>query len=188
MLTVSPSMLGGVPGPRGCTWSRGVSALEGGVSALGGCTCSQGGVCSRGVSALGGCTWSWGVYLVLGGVPGPRGGVCSRVVSAPRGVSALGGVPGPGGVPGQVLFPCGQTDACKLITLPQTSFAGSKNDIRSDIYRDFMFLPIPVSKNEILYWHSCYKFRDIKNDTPINSQRMSFKVSPIFVTSPLPFQ
>ena len=36
-----------------------------------------------------------------------------------------------GGVPGQVLPPPrGQTDACKLITLSQTSFAGG-NDFRS---------------------------------------------------------
>ena len=49
-----PGLGGGVPGPRGCTWS-------GGVPGPGGCTC-------LGVYlVLGGCTWSWGVYLVLGG-------------------------------------------------------------------------------------------------------------------------
>ena len=53
-----------------------------------------------------------GVYLVWGGLPGLGGCTWS------------GGVPSPGGAPGQVLPPCGQTHACKLITLPQTSFAG----------------------------------------------------------------
>ena len=62
--------------------------------------------------------------------------LCAGVgVSAPGG----GGVPGPGGcllpgvylvpgggVPGQVLSPCGQIHACKHITLPPTSFAGGK--------------------------------------------------------------
>ena len=42
-------------------------------------------------------------------------------------MSGPGGVSDPRGVPGQVLPPCGQTDACKLITLPQTSFAGGNN-------------------------------------------------------------
>ena len=51
---------------------------------------------------------------LLGGVPGP-----------------VGGGSAPGGVPGQILPPPvdRQTDACKLITLPQTSFAGGKNQI-----------------------------------------------------------
>ena len=61
------------------------------------------------------CTWSWGVYLVLGmylvpGVPGL--GRC---------------VPGPGGVPAQVLPPPWTeflTHASENIPLPQTSFAG----------------------------------------------------------------
>ena len=34
--------------------------------------------------------------------------------------------PGPGTLPGQDP-PCGQTDTCKHITLPQNSFAGGKN-------------------------------------------------------------
>ena len=91
---------GGVPGPRGHVPGPRV-----------GCTRSQGG-----------CTWS-------GGEPGPRG-----VYLVPR-----LDVPGPrvgctwsqgkctwsqGVVPGQVLPPCGQTYACKLIILPQTSFVG----------------------------------------------------------------
>ena len=61
-----------------------------------------------GVPGPGGCTWSWGVYLVPGGVPGLG-------VPGP-GVYLPGGAPGPGGVPGQVLPPCGQTHACKNIT------------------------------------------------------------------------
>ena len=76
-----------------------------------------GGVCSGwcvpgpevsggGVPGLGGCLLR-GVCIWSGG------SVCSR------------GVPGLGGIPVQVLPPCGRTDACKLITLPQTSFAGS---------------------------------------------------------------
>ena len=109
---------GGVPGPRGvylvlggCTWS-------GGVPGPGGCTWSRGVV-----PGPGGCTWSWGMYLVWGVylvrgegvVPGP-GGV---VFLVPGGYLVLGGctwcqggVPGPregylvlGGVPGQVLPP-----------------------------------------------------------------------------------
>ena len=72
-----------------------------------------------GVSALG---------LSAPGVSAPRGvsglvDVCSQGVSALGGL-LLGGVPGPGGVPGKVLPPCGQTHACKHITLPQTLFAG----------------------------------------------------------------
>ena len=72
-----------------------------------------------GVPGPGGCTWSGG-YLVLGGylvpwggVPGPRGGGPSP-----------GGYLAPGGCTWSGTPPCGQTDACKLITLPQTSFAG----------------------------------------------------------------
>ena len=110
-------VLGGVPGPRGyLVWGEGVPC-PGGVPGLGGCTWSQGG------------TWSGGM-------------------------SRRGCLPGPGGVPGQVppldqvhppgirytprdqvppvdwsgtLPSCGQTDTCKLITLPQTSFGGGNN-------------------------------------------------------------
>ena len=67
-------VLGGVPGPGGCTWSQGVYL---------------GGVPGPGVYLVLGCTWSQGVYLVPGGgvylVPG--GGV----------YLVPGGVPGPGG-------------------------------------------------------------------------------------------
>ena len=63
----SSHLLGGVPGPRGCTWSRGVYLVMGvylvlgGVPGPGGCTWSREG-----------CTWQ-GVYLVPGGIPGPGG-------------------------------------------------------------------------------------------------------------------
>ena len=40
-----------------------------------------------------------------------------------------GGVPGPGGVPGQVLPPCGQTDACKNITFATSLRTVIINDI-----------------------------------------------------------
>ena len=70
-LPISPSMHcseGGVPGPRGCTWSRGYQP-GGGVPA-GGCTCPGvylvlGGAPAQGVPVRG-CT-CLGVYLVLGG-------------------------------------------------------------------------------------------------------------------------
>ena len=137
----------GVSAPRGCLLLGvylilGVYLVQGGVcsggvSAPEGCTWSQGGVCSQGFPGgcllqgvyllPGGCVsaprgvWSWGLYLV-------QGGVCSGGCLLQR------GVPGPGG--GCLLLwgctwsgtpPCGQTDACKLITLPQTSFAGGNN-------------------------------------------------------------
>ena len=115
------------------------SGERGWVSALGG----GGSTWSRGVSAPreGGCT-CWGVSA-LGGVPGPRGGVCTGGCTWSRGVSAPGGCLLPGGVcsGGCLLLwggctwsgtpPCGQTDACKLITLPQTSFAGGNNSKNS---------------------------------------------------------
>ena len=113
VLTVSHSMLctrgvylvpGGVPDPRGCTWSRGVDLVQGGVPGPRGCTWSQ----RR-------CTWS------QGGVPGLGGCTWSRR----EGVPGLGGVPSPRGWC-QVLPPVNRmTNKCKNITLPQTSFAGS---------------------------------------------------------------
>ena len=64
------------------------------------------------------------VYLVQEAVPGPG------EVYLVRGVYLV-----LGGVPGQVLPPCGQTHTCKLITLPQTSFAGgNKNAFQYDAY------------------------------------------------------
>ena len=72
---------------------------------------------------LGGVLSPGGVYLVLGGVCSPRGlllgGVCSRGVSVPRGC-LLGGC----GIPActEADTPrCGQTHACKNITLATTS-------------------------------------------------------------------
>ena len=82
-----PEYRGGVPGPGGCTWSRGVSALGVylvlggwcllpgvylvwgvylvlGVYLIRGCTWSVGGVPVPGEW----CTWSRGVYLVWGGL------------------------------------------------------------------------------------------------------------------------
>ena len=72
--------------PGGCTWSRGVYLVRGGLPGpQGGCTWSPGGVyLVRGglPGPQGGCTWSpGGVYLVRGGVPGLggtwSGGVCT---------------------------------------------------------------------------------------------------------------
>ena len=114
------SRRGGVPGLGGkCLLRGGVPGL-GEVYLVLGDVCSEGGCllpeegylvggCTRswGVSAPGGCNWS-GMYLVLGGV-------CSR------GGLLLGGCTW-SGTP-----PCGQTHACKHITLPQTSFAGGNN-------------------------------------------------------------
>ena len=119
----------GVPGLGGCTWSWGVYLVLGGtrswggvylvlggtwswgVPGLGGGGSAPGGVCSGGVSAHGGCTWSRGVYLVLGGCTWSWG-VCSWGHVCSRGCT-WSGTP-----------PCGQTHACKRITLPQTSFVG----------------------------------------------------------------
>ena len=77
----------GVPGPGDVPGPRGVYLVPKGVYLVWGVYLAQGE-----------CTWSWGVYLVLGGVPGP------------------GGVAGPGGC--LVRYPpCGQTHACKNITV-----------------------------------------------------------------------
>ena len=88
------------------------------MSALGGVYLVPGGVPGPGGVCSGGCTWSQGGYLVPWGVPGPKGVYL-----------VLGGVPGSGGCTWSGTPPCGQTDACKLITLPQTSFAGGKNKL-----------------------------------------------------------
>ena len=68
---------GGCTWSRGCTWSWGVYLVPGGVYLV-----AHGWIWSWG------CIWSWGVYLVPGGV-----GV----------YLVVGGVPGPRGVPAQVL-------------------------------------------------------------------------------------
>ena len=141
-LTISPSMhfaRGGeglsAPGqmsaPRGGVCSRGVHLVPGGVYSRG-CLLQGVGVCLLwGVYLVPGgwgCLFP-GVYLVLGGCLLP-GGVCSRGgCLLPGGVCSWGGgylVPGGtwSGTP-----PCGQTHACKHITLPQTSFAGGNKAI-----------------------------------------------------------
>ena len=81
------------------------------------------------------------MYLVPGGIPGPRGCLLQGVylvlvgMSAPGGVLVWGVCLLQGGIPGQVLPPPrGQTDACKLVTLPQISFAGGKNELLSNIF------------------------------------------------------
>ena len=56
------------------------------------------------------CLRTWG--LCLGGA----GGLCSGDLF-PKDLCHLGPIP------------CGQIDACENITLPQTSFAGSKNSL-----------------------------------------------------------
>ena len=116
---------GGVPGPGGCTWSRGLYLVwvcmylvqEGDVHGPRGCTWFQGcvpgpgggGVCVPGPV---GCVPGprgvylvlWGVYLVLGGVPSPMGVYLVGGCTWSRGCTwswvlylVLGVVPGPGG-------------------------------------------------------------------------------------------
>ena len=123
LLPVSPRMhclgVGGVPGlGRGVhsPGRRGVYLVQGGIPGPRGCTWSWGCTWSGGVYLVPrGCTWSWGVYLVRGGCTW-FGGVPSRGDLVPGGVPGTGGVPGPGGctwsggVPAQVLSPCEQND------------------------------------------------------------------------------
>ena len=67
-------VLGGLPGPQGCTWLGGPG--PGGVPDRGciwsgaGCTCSGGCTCSQGVYCIRECIWSRGDVPGLGGVPG----------------------------------------------------------------------------------------------------------------------
>ena len=105
---------GGVPGPCG------------GYLLPGGCTWSWG-VCSKGVSApegdvpgaRGGCLL-WGGLLLRGMYLDP-GCVCSRECLL------LGGCLLRGVYLVRYSPSCGQTHACKHITLPQTSFVGGNN-------------------------------------------------------------
>ena len=114
---------GYLPGPREVpAWSRGCTCLvSGGCTCLvsGGCTCLVSGGCT--CLVLGMCT-----YLVLGGVPTWSGGIPVWF----RGTClVLGGVPGPRGVPGQVLPPVDRmTHTYENITLAQTLFAGSNEE------------------------------------------------------------
>ena len=55
------------------------------------------------------------------------GGISVRGVSVQRGSLSRGGL-GPGGISVRETPPCGQTDSCEIITLPQTSFM-SGNEI-----------------------------------------------------------
>ena len=110
-LTAFPSML--------CR--RGDVPGPGGVPGLG----VGGGVPGLGVYLV------QGVYLVLGGVPGlecvpgPRGGTWSRGVYLPRYSPLVNRM----------------TNRCKNITLPQTSFAGSKNWIIEQKWNQKLILP-----------------------------------------------
>ena len=100
----------------GCTWSWGVYLVPGGVPGPRGCTWSQGGTWSRGVylvlwgvPGLGGVPGPGGVYLVPGGLPG-LGGYLSGGVYLARGVYLVRYSPSP---VDRI------TDTCKNITLPQ---------------------------------------------------------------------
>ena len=73
---------GGVPGSRGCTWSRGVYLVQGSVPGPRRVYLVLGGD----VPGLAGCTWSQGVYLVPGGL------LSGGVYLVPG-----GSAPGPGG-------------------------------------------------------------------------------------------
>ena len=110
---------GGVPGPGGCTWSRGVHLVLGGVYLFPG-TWSQGCTWSRGVPCPGGYTWSGGGGTWSGGCTWSCGGCTwSR-----RECLVLGGgctCPGTHHTVNRM------TDRYKNITLTQTSFVGGKN-------------------------------------------------------------
>ena len=85
--------LGGVPGPRDVPGPGvGVYLVLGGAPGPGGCTWSWGVYLVRGVPGLG-AVRDLGVYLVPGGVPGPGGCTWSRG----GGSTWSGGVPGLGG-------------------------------------------------------------------------------------------
>ena len=134
-------VLGGVPGPGGCTWSGGV-----GVPGLGGVPGPEGCTWSWGVYLVpgGGCTWSWGMYLVPGGVylPGAGGGGY-----------LLGGCTCPCTPP-----PPPWTEwQVQNITLPQTSFAGGNNNLAFRVYSQLaskshrFFLPFKNRWNAFLW-------------------------------------
>ena len=101
----------------------------------------------RGVHGPGGCmvpggAWSWGVH-------GPWG--CMVL-----GVHGGGGVVhGPGGVSQHALRqtpPVNRmTNRCKNITLPQTSFAGGKNDIAKNGFRINSIYLLQTSKKTFAF-------------------------------------
>ena len=106
LLPVSPSMhcSGGylVPG--------GVPA-QGDLPGPGGCTRSRGGVPAQGCTCLGGVPGPRGMYLVLGDLPGPGGMyLVLGDLPGPGGMYlVLGDLPGPGGmylVLGECIFVC----------------------------------------------------------------------------------
>ena len=97
---------GGVPGPAEVVpGPAGVYLVPGGVPGPGGMYLVPGGV-----PGPGGSTWSQGDTWSWGGVPGTRDVPGPGVVPGPGGYLFLGGVPG------EVVPPCGQTHACKNIT------------------------------------------------------------------------
>ena len=72
-------VLGGVPGPEGCTWSRGVYLVLGRVYLVWRGVPGPGGVPGLGGVPGPGGYLVWGVYLVLGGCTWSRGG-CTALV------------------------------------------------------------------------------------------------------------
>ena len=106
---------GGVSGPGGVYLVLGVCLLLGGVPGPGGCTGSRGGVPGWGVVSGPG-----GGAPGLGGVPGPGG--CTWLGCLLLGRC----VPGHGGGVRYSPPVNRMTNRCKNITLPQTSFAGGK--------------------------------------------------------------
>ena len=120
------SLSSGVSSPWGVL-CPGVPVTMGGSSVQGG-SLFMGGPLSRGVSVQGrSLSRMVSVQEVsvqgvsVQGRPLSRGslsrGSLSRGVLCPEGDSVTGGISSP----------CGQTDTCEIITLPQTSFAGGKN-------------------------------------------------------------
>ena len=113
-------VLGGAPGPGGCTW-WGVYLVRGG---LGGCTWSRGDSLGPGVHLVPGghlargCTWSGGVYLVQGGCTWSRGCTWS------------GGVPGPGGVLTNSP-PVDRRTPVNILPCPKLCLRAVKSDIAS---------------------------------------------------------
>ena len=118
---------GGLHPGRGSTQTWGGSAQHWGV-------CIRGGLPNLGESA------SRGVCPTLGGLPN-RGGLHPGGSAQSGGVCIQGGLPNPGGSAqpggsasggvGQAPSPVNKmTHRCKNITLPQTSFAASKNTPR----------------------------------------------------------
>ena len=111
-----PGPGGGLPGPGGCLPGPG-----GGLPGPGGVCLVQGGVCL----VPGGCLpGPGGVCLVPGDLPGPGGSTWFRgggVSGLGEGGGWSGGVGIPACTEADTPPPCGQTHACKNITLATTS-------------------------------------------------------------------